>query len=113
MEAAQRRAGSRIEIQAVSALALDTAGAGREAVAMLAEALALASCQGHVRVFADEGAPMGGLLGRPVAAQRTEPAATRVPLDYLGRLVRAFSGDQDGPRPGTPPWPRCPGSGSS
>ena len=95
---AQQRTGSLIEIQAVSALALDAAGADREAVAMLAEALALASRQGHVRVFADEGAPLGALLGRLVAAQRTEPPATQVPLDYLGRLVRAFSGDQDGRR---------------
>jgi LuxR family transcriptional regulator, maltose regulon positive regulatory protein len=44
-----------------------------------------------VRVFADEGPPMRALLARLVAAQRTEePAARELPLDYLGRLARAF-----------------------
>jgi len=91
LAAAQQRTGSLIEIQALQALAL--AGVGEEAGAMatLAETLTLARPEGYVRVFADEDAPMGALLGRLIAAQRTEPTvAGRVPLDYLGRLVRAF-----------------------
>jgi LuxR family maltose regulon positive regulatory protein len=53
-------------------------------------------------VLADEGPPMAALLGRLVAAQRTDPtgALSAVPLDYLGRLVRVF--EQDAAR-GAPP----------
>jgi LuxR family transcriptional regulator, maltose regulon positive regulatory protein len=97
--AAQGRTGSLIEIQALRALAL--AGSGEEvgAVAVLAQALTLAYPQGYIRVFADEGPPMGALLGRLIAAQRTQQAAASgIPLGYLGRLVRAFQ--QAGPRTG-------------
>jgi LuxR family maltose regulon positive regulatory protein len=88
---AQRRLGSLIELQALRALALAASGDEPGALAALAEALTLACPQGYVRVFADEGAPMGALLGRLVAAQRTQqPAARGVPLDCLGRLLRAF-----------------------
>ncbi len=88
---AQGRLGSLIEIQALRALALAGGGDQAGAVAVLAEALTLACPQGYVRVFADEGAPMGALLGRLVAAQRTEqPAARGVALDCLARLLRAF-----------------------
>ena len=45
--------------QALQALALAATGADPEAVATLAEALRLAYRQGHVRVFADEGARWG------------------------------------------------------
>jgi LuxR family transcriptional regulator, maltose regulon positive regulatory protein len=89
--AAQARTGSLIEIRALQALALAASGDEPGAVAALAEAVWLARPQGYVRVFADEGPPMGALLGRLVAAQRTAPSAARaIPLDYLGRLVRAF-----------------------
>jgi LuxR family maltose regulon positive regulatory protein len=88
---AQRRLGSLIELQALRALALAASGDEPGALAALAEALTPACPQGYVRVFADEGAPMGALLGRLVAAQRTQqPAARGVPLDCLGRLLRAF-----------------------
>jgi hypothetical protein len=40
---------------------------------------------------------MGALLSRLVAAQQTEPTPARgIPLEYLGRLVRAL--EHDGPR---------------
>ena len=59
-----------------------------------ADALTLAHPQGYVRVFADEGAPMAAVLGRLVAAQRTERSMARgVPLAYLGRLVQVFEQD--------------------
>ncbi len=89
----QRRTASLIEIRALQALALAAGGDEAAAVAALAEALTLACPQGYVRIFVDEGAPMGALLGRLVAAQRTDRAADRVPLDYLGRLVQAFEQD--------------------
>jgi LuxR family transcriptional regulator, maltose regulon positive regulatory protein len=90
---AQGRNGSLIEIQALRSLALAAGGEEPAAVAALGEALTLASPQGHVRVFADEGPPMRALLGRLAAAMRTEHAAAGVPLGYLGRLVRAFERD--------------------
>jgi LuxR family transcriptional regulator, maltose regulon positive regulatory protein len=91
---AQGRLGSVIEIRALQALALAASADEAGAVAVLVEALTLARPQGYVRVFADEGPPMSVLLGRLVAAQRTaQAAARRVPLDYLGRLVRAFEQD--------------------
>jgi LuxR family maltose regulon positive regulatory protein len=90
----QGRLGSVIEIQALRALALATGGDQPGAVAVLAETLRQAHSQGYVRVFADEGPPMRALLGRLVAAQRAAPApAGAVPLDYLGRLARAFQQD--------------------
>jgi LuxR family transcriptional regulator, maltose regulon positive regulatory protein len=42
-------------------------------------------------VFADEGPPMAALLGRLVAAQKTDQAAARgVPLSCLAGVLRAF-----------------------
>lgn len=79
------RAGSVIEIRALRALALAATGDQAGAVSALAEALTLACPRGYVQVFADEGAPMGTLLGRLVAAQRAEHAATVVPLGCLAR----------------------------
>ena len=62
-------------------------------MAALAEALTLACPPGYVRVFADEGPPMGALLGRLAAAQRAEQAPARgVPPGCLARLVQAFGG---------------------
>src|SRR6185437_3558081 len=76
---AQQRTGSRIELQALHALAL---------------AFVLACPERYVRLFADEGAPMAALTGRLVAAQRTRPtAAGRIPLAYLGQVARAFGPD--------------------
>jgi LuxR family maltose regulon positive regulatory protein len=88
---AQGRTGGVIEIQALRAVALAAAGDQTGAVAALAETLMLAHSQGYVRVFADEGAPMSILLGRLVAAQRSDRTAARaVPLGYLGQLLRAL-----------------------
>jgi LuxR family transcriptional regulator, maltose regulon positive regulatory protein len=96
--AAQNRAGSIIEIQALRALALAAAGAHDAAVDALTEALMLGCPQGYVRVFADEGPPMAALLARLVAAQKADEAAARgVPLGCLARVLRAF-----GERPAAP-----------
>ena len=89
--AAAGRTGSLIEIQALQALALAASDDEAAAVATLAETLTLACPQGYLRVFTDEGAPIGVLLGRLVAAQRAEQGPARdVPLGYLGRLARSF-----------------------
>jgi LuxR family maltose regulon positive regulatory protein len=98
--AAQGRTGSLIEIGALRALALAAAGESAT-LNVLAGALAVACPRGHVRVFADEGAPMAALLGRLVAAQRAEHAAARrVPLGCLARLQRAFDAGPAAPAPG-------------
>jgi LuxR family maltose regulon positive regulatory protein len=95
--AAQGRAGSIIEIQALRALALAAAGDQEAAVDVLAAALTLACPQGYVRVFADEGPPMAALLGRLVAAQKTGRAAARGGgLGCLARVLRAFGGKDAG-----------------
>jgi LuxR family maltose regulon positive regulatory protein len=103
--AAQGRLGSLIELRSLQALALAARGDESAAVAALAEALTLGSRQGYIRVFTDEGAPMGALLGRLVAAQRTDQtgAVRDIPLGYLGQLARTF--EQDAGRAGPPVAP--------
>jgi LuxR family transcriptional regulator, maltose regulon positive regulatory protein len=87
----QHRTGSVIEIRVLQALALAASREEPAAVDALAGALILACPQGYVRLFADEGPPMGALLGRLVAAQRAEQGAARgVPLDCLAQVLRAF-----------------------
>jgi ATP/maltotriose-dependent transcriptional regulator MalT len=89
--AAQGRAGSIIEIQALQALALAAAGDQDAAVDALAGTLTLACPQGYVRIFADEGPAMRALFARLVAAQKAGHAAARgVPLGCLARVLRAF-----------------------
>ena len=97
----QERIGSVIEAGALRALALAASGEEAAAVDTLAGVLTLACPQRYVRVFADEGAPAAALLGRLVAAQRTETAvARRIPLGCVSRLLRAF--DVQRPAPGVP-----------
>jgi LuxR family maltose regulon positive regulatory protein len=101
--ASDGRVGSVIEIRALQALGLAADGEQANAVEALAEALTLGCPQGYVRVFADEGAPMGALLGQLIAAQRAEQAPARgVPLSCLARLAHAFAGERAMPasRPG-------------
>ena len=99
--AAQGRAGSVIEIQALQALASAAMGDEDAAVGALAAALALACPQGYVRVFADEGAPMARVLSLLLAAQRAEQTAARgVPLGCLARLLQAFGGTRAAPGAG-------------
>ena len=87
----QDRIGSVIEAGALRALALAACGDEAGAVAALAEALTLACPQGYVRIFADEGAAMGALLGRLSAAQRAgQGEANGVPPDCLARVQTAF-----------------------
>ena len=90
------RIGSVIEIRALQALAHQASRDEPAAMAALVEALTLSCPQGHVRVFADEGPPMGALLSRLVAAHRAKQApARRIPLSCLARLVQAFDGKRN------------------
>jgi LuxR family maltose regulon positive regulatory protein len=87
----QGRTGSIIELRALHALTLAATDDEVRALGALTEALTLAFPEGYIRVFADESAPMAALLVRLMAAQRRDRTAARgIPLDYLGRLARAF-----------------------
>jgi LuxR family maltose regulon positive regulatory protein len=86
----QGRIGSVIEIQALRALALAARRDNAGALGALAEAVTLAGPRGYVRVFADEGAPMGALLTRLSAARKDQRALARdIDPDYLAGLLRA------------------------
>jgi LuxR family maltose regulon positive regulatory protein len=106
--AAQGRLGSLIELRSLQALALAARGDESAAVAALAEALTLASPQGYIRIFTDEGPALGALLGRLVAAQRAgQTAGARdVPFGYLGRLARTFEQDAERASPSVAPHGR-------
>jgi LuxR family maltose regulon positive regulatory protein len=86
----QERAGSLIEIRAIRAVAHAALGDEAGAIAALTSALDLGCPQGYVRVFADEGPAMAAVLGRLIAAQRSDQRAARIPLACLARLQRAF-----------------------
>jgi LuxR family transcriptional regulator, maltose regulon positive regulatory protein len=90
----QGRVGSLVEIDALRAIALAAAGQAASALATLSEVLPLAQPEGYIRVFVDEGTEMRELLMRLVAAQRDDKVwAQRVPLGYLGQLMRAFEAE--------------------
>jgi LuxR family transcriptional regulator, maltose regulon positive regulatory protein len=100
---AQGRDGSIVEIGALRALALAASGEEPTAVTALAGTLMLASPQGYVRVFADEGAPMSALLGQLAVAHRAgQSPAAAVPAGYLAALVGAC-----GPADAAPPQRRA------
>jgi LuxR family maltose regulon positive regulatory protein len=99
--ASQHRTGSIIQIQTLQALAFAAAGDENAAVDALAGALTLACPRGYVRVFADEGAAIGVLLARLIAAQRAEHSAARtVPAGFLAKVVRALGESHTAPPPG-------------
>ncbi|HTL41624.1 MAG TPA: LuxR C-terminal-related transcriptional regulator, partial [Pseudolysinimonas sp.] len=75
------RTGAVIELGLLHALALHRLGRGDEAVAALADAVALAQPAGYVRLFADEGEPMARLLAAVARRDGETP--------YLRRLIAA------------------------
>ena len=86
----QGRTASVIEIQALRALALAACGDHAGALGALADAVRLARRHGHIRVLADEGAPMHALLEQLSAARPGQrPAACDIDPVYLAALVRA------------------------
>jgi LuxR family maltose regulon positive regulatory protein len=84
---AGQRTGSAIEILVVQALAHQTRDDIPAALASLHRAVTLAEPEGYVRIFADEGPPMAGLL-RAVAKQGTAPG-------YVRRLLAAINQAED------------------
>jgi LuxR family maltose regulon positive regulatory protein len=88
----QWRTNSLIEVQALEALALSASGDESAAMTALTEALALASPEGYLRVFVDEGEPMAKLLaklGSLQSAGRIQLPAD-VSADDLERVQRGF-----------------------
>jgi LuxR family maltose regulon positive regulatory protein len=81
------RTGSVIEILVLQALVHEAQGDNAAAHDSLRRALTLAEPEGYVRIFVDEGPPMGSLL-RAVAKQRISPS-------YVRRLLTAMSKAED------------------
>lgn len=79
---AKRRMRSVLDILIVRALAQWAQGTHHEALATLADALALAASEGYIRRFVDEGTPMLTML-HTAAARASAP-------EYLTRLLAAF-----------------------
>lgn len=86
---AQDRTGSVIEVQALRALSLGAAGDEASALSVLADAVALAQPEGHVRVFTQDGAPMADLLARLVTSGRLDPVIDAPAAGHVGRLLRS------------------------
>ena len=85
------RWGSAIEVHILAALALQAAGDTAQALLELEQALSLAAPEGYVRIFADEGPPLGDLL-RQAAARGAEP-------EYVGRLLATIRAGEPAPTP--------------
>jgi LuxR family maltose regulon positive regulatory protein len=97
----QGRTASVIEVRALQALGLHAAGDRAGALTTLLEALGLAWPEGYVRVFADEGPAMASLLAWVIGAGRRErpTGADQIPMEYLGRLLRAIQPPATGAEP--------------
>jgi len=74
-----------IEILILQAMALQAQGRMDQALTALDRALSLAEPQGYVRMFIDEGAPMGKLLRQAVARG--------IALDYVSKLLAALENE--------------------
>lgn len=94
----QGRTGSLIALHVLAALAHAAQGDEPAALAALAQALTLAAPEGYIRVFVDEGAPLGALLRELMVGRRLEQlaGAHTVAGQFLTRLAAAFD------RHGTP-----------
>jgi LuxR family maltose regulon positive regulatory protein len=87
------RTGSLIEIRALRALALQSAGEHDDALATLDEAVTMAGPEGYVRLFADEGPPMAALFRSLIGARQRGrlPTLGGAARQHLKRLVKAFA----------------------
>jgi LuxR family maltose regulon positive regulatory protein len=76
-----------VEVLVLQALALQAKGEGDQALTALERALFLAEPEGTVRVFIDEGAPIGRLLRQAVARG--------IAVDYANELLAALEKEKD------------------
>ncbi len=84
---AEKRAGSVIEILLLQALAYEAQGDIPSAVVPLERALTLAEPEGYVRIFTDEGLPMGRILEKMPVPSRAEVAVHQTTLSYTNKLL--------------------------
>jgi LuxR family maltose regulon positive regulatory protein len=80
------RMGSVIEILVLQALAYEAQGAIPAALVPLERALTLAEPEGFIRIFVDEGRPMGRLL--------SEAAARGIMPNYTAKLLAVFEAEE-------------------
>ncbi len=85
----QERTASEIEMLVLSALAYAQQGKREQAVQLLQEALLLASPEGYVRVFVDEGAPMVALLSLVLSRWKNKLEAK-----YIHDLLSVLQAEQ-------------------
>jgi len=83
------RMADRIAILGLTALAHAAQRDPNQALASLAEALALAEPEGYIRLFVDEGAPMRSLLIVQYTRVSASELGTQL-LAYIDRLLHAF-----------------------
>jgi LuxR family maltose regulon positive regulatory protein len=86
---AQGRTGSEIELLVLSALAYAKLGKREQAVQLLQQSLLLASPEGYVRVFVDEGAPMVALLSLVLSRWKSKLEAR-----YIHDLLAVLEAEQ-------------------
>jgi LuxR family maltose regulon positive regulatory protein len=88
----QDRKDSLIQIKVLRCMALQASGDHAGALAVLADALALARQPGYVRVFADEGPLMAALLKSLIRTRQPNRAslAPGAAGEHLKRVIRAF-----------------------
>lgn len=97
---AQGRTGSEIEIMVLAALAQQKQGKRELAVQLLVPALLLASPEGYVRVFVDEGAPMVALLSLVLSRWKSKPE-----VSYIHRLLSVLQAEPSGQKAFSPAAP--------
>jgi LuxR family maltose regulon positive regulatory protein len=85
----QERTGSEMEMLMLSALAYAKQGKAEQAVQLLQQALLLASPEGYIRVFVDEGVPMIALLSLVLSRWKSRPEA-----DSLHSLLSVLQAEQ-------------------
>src|SRR5260370_26872535 len=85
----QGRTGSEIEMLVLSALAQQAQGKREQAVQLLQRALLLASPEGYVRVFVDEGFPMVALLSLVLSRWKSKREAR-----YVHDLLAVLQAEQ-------------------
>jgi LuxR family maltose regulon positive regulatory protein len=79
-----------IKVRALQALAFQAQEDEDRALSALEHALSLAEPEGHVRTFADEGAPMARLLRRALATRSGGTEEHGIAPEYLNRLLAAI-----------------------
>jgi len=89
----KKRMGSVIEILLLQALVYEAQDDIPSALVPLERALTLAEPEGYVRVFTDEGLPMGRLLGEILALNGAKTAVSTNILSYTNKLLTVLKSE--------------------